>query len=168
MSACYAKPLERRVWRSLLPAAVLLTACGFVDPRTYFTVRRGDFERIVERVESCQPTGRVTANGLEFDGNSSDVRCANAEEDIDTLRRELRVNGFRSVGISRPNIDERRSNLTRVNIDDNNTDCTIGVIYESEPDPTGGEHIYSAFADEYERFPLTGPPQHWFCESIGF
>jgi hypothetical protein len=153
---------------SLLLAAVLLTACQFVDTKTYFAVRRGDFERIVERVEACRPTGRVTADGLEVDGNACSVRCANVDEDIAALRRELRVNGFQSVVLSRPNIDERRPNLTVVSIDDGNTDCHIGVIYESEPDPTGGEHIYSAFADEYERFPLTGPPHHWFCESIGF
>lgn len=41
-------------------------------------------------------------------------------------------------------------------------------VYEVDADPNGSRHIYAPEADEFERYPLTGPPHHWFCESIGF
>lgn len=111
------------------------------------------------------------ANGAELYGaEPAEARCENVDQDIGELRQTLTRAGFRSVShsVMPAGVDPGRPGLIQVSIDDNNTDCHIGVIYETLPDPHGGEHIYDAFADEYERFPLTDAPHHWFCESIGF
>lgn len=152
---------------SLLLAITLLSACGSPEAtRTYFALRRPTFERVVEVVAACRPTHHyVSVDSDEI----ADVRCAVAGQSIDAVRAELQRNGLRRVFYYGPSEnDPVQPSSLQVEIGDSNTDCRIGIVYESEADPQGGEHIYSAFADEYERYPLTGPPHHWFCESIGF
>ena len=167
MSACCGKRLERRVRLSLLFAVALLTACGSPEAtRIYFEMRRPSFERIVEVVAACRPTHHYVSVDRD---EIAEVRCAVAGRDIDAVRTELRSNGFRHVFYYGPSDNNsEQSRPFQVDIGDSNTDCRVGIVYESDADPDGGRHIYSAFADESERYPLTGPPHHWFCESIGF
>jgi hypothetical protein len=141
----------------LLLAAALL-ACGSPESaQHYFEARRDRFERVVEIVTDCRATRHyVTADGIDHDGPST-TRCATG--DIAILRSELRRHGIEQVFYS------ASENSVQVEIPDRHLNCH--VVFESEADPDGGRHIYSPSADDYERFPLTDAPYHWFCESIG-
>lgn len=145
----------------ILLFAAVLSGCGSPDfAPNYFTARRSTFERIVQIVADCRPTRHyVTADGVDHDGPSI-TSCANREQNITAVREELRRIGVDQV------FYHASDNSVQVEIPDRILHCN--VVFESEADPDGGTHIYEPVADHYERFPLTGPPHHWFCESIGF
>jgi hypothetical protein len=154
----------------LLLCTVLLNACGGPDvTRPFFFLHRDGFERAVQLVEACRPTGRVTHDGRDWDGAPNDTRCTRGGQDVRALQRELTRNGFRSVSYSTREYDGVYFDPTReiTSVEVSAWGCQT-YVFEVEADPDGGRHIYNAFADDYERFPLTGPPHHWFCESIGF
>jgi hypothetical protein len=154
----------------LLACVVLLNACdGPETTRHFFFFNRSGFERIVQLVDACRPTGRVTHNGRDWDGIPDDTSCTKVGQDVRALQRELTRNGFRDVSYSTREYDgvffDPAREIWRVEI--GAWGCQT-YVFEVEADPNGSEHIHDAFADDFERYPLTKAPHHWFCESIGF